>query len=365
MYHDHGGDIYVPRHIPGPGSPGLLDFSANISPLGLPPRVVEVLTREARNFDRYPDPRCGELREALAKHHGLEADRIVCGNGAADLIYRIVYRVKPKKALVMAPSFSEYEKALREVGCVVERYELTYPHFRVDETILGKIRSGTDLVFFCNPNNPTGLLADPELVRRISQRCGDAGALLAADECFNELLDDPAAHTLLGGLPRSPHLIILRAFTKRYAMAGLRLGYILCGSPEIARTIAETGPPWSVSTPAQRAGIAALQETAYMEELRRMVKAERTMMKAALADLGFEVLGGEANYLFFRLPGAAAGAGFFHALLDRGILVRSCANYPGLDDSYYRIAVKSPAENRTLIAVLRDMQKETPWQKPS
>jgi threonine-phosphate decarboxylase len=364
MYPDHGGDTYLPRHTQ---AEGLLDFSANISPLGLPPGVQKALTEGVRDFDRYPDPRCGALREALAKHHGLGADRIVCGNGAADLIYRIVYRIKPQKALVMAPSFSEYEKALHEAGCTAARYELTYPRFQADENLLPMIRPGTDLVFFCNPNNPTGILAPPELVQRLSQRCGEAGALLVADECFNELLDDPKAHTLTGALSRSPHLIILRAFTKLYAMAGLRLGYALCGSPEIARGIAETGPPWSVSAPAQRAGIAALQETAYVEDLRRLIKAERNTLKAALANLGFEVLGGEANYLFFRVPGPEAfdGGVFFRTLLDRGILLRSCANYPGLDDSYYRIAVKTPAENQRLLAILRDIQREAPWQRPS
>ncbi|MDR2630483.1 MAG: threonine-phosphate decarboxylase CobD [Spirochaetaceae bacterium] len=364
MYHDHGGDIYHLLNakglaFSGSGETGLLDFSANISPLGLPPGVVKALIEGARNFDRYPDSRCAELRAALAEHHGLEPDRILCGNGAADLIYRIVYRIKPKRALVLAPSFSEYEKALGEMGCTVERYRLIYPHFQVEEDILGMIRPGVDLVFFCNPNNPTGILTEPGLVRRIAQQCGAAGVLLAVDECFNELVDDPAAHTLTGDLSRSPHLIILRAFTKLYAMAGLRLGYILCGSPEIARGIAETGPPWSVSTAAQQAGLAALQETAYVEELRRMVRREREIMKAALMDLGFEVLGGAANYLFFRFSGSKARAPFtlFQSLLDRGILLRSCGNYPGLDDSYYRIAIKKPAENRALIDILKDMQR--------
>ncbi|MDR0589179.1 MAG: aminotransferase class I/II-fold pyridoxal phosphate-dependent enzyme [Spirochaetaceae bacterium] len=372
MYHEHGGDLYFPRQTPGPGFPGagrtgLRDFSANISPLGLPRGVLKALAGGIRDFDRYPDPRCGELREALAEHHGLGADRIVCGNGAADLIYRMVHWIKPKRALVLAPSFSEYEKALKETGCTVERYELAYPRFQVDEKILALIRPGLDLMFFCNPNNPTGILAGPALVQRISQKCAAAGVLLAADECFNELLDDPGAHTLRGDLPRTPRLVILKAFTKLYAMAGLRLGYILCGSAEIARDIAGTGPPWSVSAAAQRAGIAALRETAYVENLRRMVKTERNRMKALLADLGLEVLGGEANYLFFRFPGAAAleGGGFFQSLLDRGILIRNCGNYPGLDDSYYRIAIKKPAENRALIRALRDIQREAPWQKPS
>jgi threonine-phosphate decarboxylase len=370
MYHDHGGDIYIPGFKKRAGFPGAgeapLDFSANISPLGLPPGVLTALTREAPSFDRYPDPRCGELREALAKHHGLGADRIVCGNGAADLIYRIVRRLKPKRALILSPSFSEYAKALEEADCTVVRYELRYPSFQVGEDILPLI-PGMDLMFLCNPNNPTGLLIDPGLVQGICQACVAAGVVLAADECFNEFLDTPGAHTLIGSLADSPGLIILKAFTKLYAMAGLRLGYILCGSPETARDIAGTGPPWSVSAVAQRAGIAALQEKAYVGELRRMIKAERETMKAALTGLGFEVLGGEANYLFFRISGFRGFDGdvFFQSLLNRGILLRSCANYPGLDGSYYRAAVRTPAENRVFLEVLQNIQKEGLWQKPS
>jgi threonine-phosphate decarboxylase len=372
MYHDHGGDIFIPglkkrSGFPGAGEDEFLDFSANISPLGLPPGVLKALTGEARHFDRYPDPRCGELREALAEHHGLEAGRIVCGNGAADLIYRIVRGIKPKRALIISPSFSEYERALKEADCTVVRYELRYPRFQVGEDILPMIPRGIDLMFLCNPNNPTGLLIKPDLVKGISQSCADAGVVLAADECFNEFLDEPGAHTLKGELSGRPRLIILKAFTKVYAMAGLRLGYILCGSSEIAGDIAGTGPPWSVSAPAQRAGMAALQERAYVEELRRMIKAERETMKAALTDLGFEVLGGEANYLFFRIAvsqGFDQGV-FFRALLDRGILLRNCGNYPGLDDSYYRAAVRTPAENQVFFEVLRNLQKEGLWQKPS
>jgi threonine-phosphate decarboxylase len=371
MYHDHGGDIYIPgfkKRSDFPGArEGPLDFSANISPLGLPPGVLTALIREAPGFDRYPDPRCGELREALAKHHGLGANRIVCGNGAVDLIYRIVRRIKPKRALSLSPSFSEYARALEEADCTVVRYELRSPSFQAEEDIVPLIRSGIDLMFLCNPNNPTGLLIDPGLVKRISQGCAAAGVVLAVDECFNEFLDIPGAHTLIGDLADTPRLIILKAFTKLYAMAGLRLGYILCGSPETARDIAGTGPPWSVSAAAQRAGIAALQEKAYVEELRRMIKAGRETMKAALTGLGFEVLGGEANYLFFRVSPCQGfdGAVFFQSLLNRGILLRSCANYPGLDDSYYRAAVRTPEENRVFLEVLRDIQKEGLWQKPS
>ena len=356
--HRHGGDIYG---LPG-GRAGrnILDFSANISPLGLPRGVLEAIRSEAYHFDVYPDPLCRELRGALEKHHHTSKDRILCGNGAADVIYRIVQWRKPKKALVLSPTFSEYEKALGEAGTAVERYALGYPTFRADERILPLIAARPDIVFLCNPNNPTGLVLPRELIKKIIQACGENKALLVIDECFNEFLDDPEAHSAIGLLACSQGLIILKAFTKLYAMAGFRLGYALCGSPEDAEGITATGQTWSVSAIAQTAGLAALKETAYVEELRQLVRTERAVMKTGLAALGLEVLGGEANYLFFKVPPASGfdPASLFQSLLDKGILIRSCANYPGLDNSFYRIAIRKPGENRTLLDTLRAMYTE-------
>jgi threonine-phosphate decarboxylase len=347
--YSHGGDIYTY------GGRELLDFSSNISPLGLPPGVLRGIIDAAAGFGIYPDPQCRELRAALEKHHRIGADRIVCGNGAADLIYRIVGFLKPKRALITAPTFSEYEKALEEGGAAVDRFFLSYPDFMISEEILPRINADTGLLFLCNPNNPTGRLIPRELRDRLIRRCTGTGTILVIDECFNDFLDDPQAHSSVRFLEGTAGLIILRAFTKLYAMAGLRLGYALFGSPALARSIAGTGQPWSVSSAAQTAGLRALEETAYVEEVRALVRKERPLMKAALSALGFEVLGGEANYLFFRLPGgtgAPTGPGLFQALRDRGILIRSCANYPGLDDSYYRIAIRRPEENQRLLAAL-------------
>ncbi|MDR3160530.1 MAG: aminotransferase class I/II-fold pyridoxal phosphate-dependent enzyme [Spirochaetaceae bacterium] len=349
----HGGDVYTPKYEEGRD---LLDFSSNISPLGLPPGVLRGIVDAAAAFGIYPDPQCRELRAALERRHGVGADRIVCGNGAADLIYRIVGFFKPKKALITAPTFSEYEKALTEGGALVERFPLDYPDFAISERILPRINAGTGILFLCNPNNPTGNLIPRDLWEGILRRCAGTGTILVSDECFNDFLDDPRAHSSVRFLEGAAQLIILRAFTKLYAMAGLRLGYALFGSAERARGVAGTGQPWSVSTAAQVAGLRALEEAAYVEEVRSLVRRERPLMKAALASLGLEVLGGEANYLFFRLPGGAgAGAAFFRALRDRGILIRSCANYPGLDDSFYRIAIRRPRENRRLLAAIGEI----------
>jgi threonine-phosphate decarboxylase len=352
--YDHGGDIYDLPQKP-------LDFSANISPLGVPQGVAEAVCREASHFDIYPDPRCGKLREALGRCHGIDPERIACGNGAADLIYRTVRYFRPRKALLAVPTFSEYEKALEEEHCAIIRYALPLPRFGGDAGILPLISAETDMLFLCNPNNPTGLLWEKALMEKVITKCRNTQTILVIDECFNEFLDDPADHSALAFLNASANLIILKAFTKIYAMAGFRLGYILCGSEETGRGIAAAGQAWSVSSVAQTAGIAALTETSYVEEVRRLVKEERNSMKDALSGLGLEVLGGEANYIFFRISETSGfdQSRFFEQLRCRGFLLRSCANYSGLDDTYYRVSLRKHEENQALISALRTLRGET------
>ena len=251
----HGGDWAGYRAQFGRDA---LDFSANVSPLGLPEGVANAITAALPTADRYPDPLCRELRAKLALHEGVPADHILCGNGAADLIFRLVWAKKPRRALVTAPTFAEYAAALETVGCTVERFILqAADDFAVPEAFLSAIDDRVDLVFLCQPNNPTGQLTPPDLVARILQRCTACGALLVLDECFLDFLPDHAqltAKPLLG----SGDLLILKAFTKLYGMAGVRLGYALSADTALLDAMQHTGQPWAVSSLAQAAGLAAL-----------------------------------------------------------------------------------------------------------
>ena len=178
----HGGDWMGYREQFGRDA---LDFSANVSPLGLPKGVADAITAALPQADRYPDPLCRTLRAALSEAEGLPADQILCGNGAADLIFRLALAVKPRRALVTAPTFAEYATALETVGCTVERFTLNEANdFAVTEEFLDAIVPGVEIVFLCQPNNPTGQLASPALVRRAAERCAACGAVLAVDECF-------------------------------------------------------------------------------------------------------------------------------------------------------------------------------------
>lgn len=328
-----------------------LDFSANVSPLGLPAGVAAAITNALPTADRYPDPLCRELRAALAGAEGVPADWILCGNGAADLIFRLALAVRPRRALLPAPTFAEYEAALQTVGCAVQRVFLREENtFAVTEEFIDAVTPETDIVFLCQPNNPTGQVTPPALVERLVRRCAECGAVLVVDECFLDFLPDRDAWTAKQLLRDAPQLIILKAFTKLYAMAGVRLGYSLCGDAALLEKMRGAGQPWAVSSLAQAAGLAALQETAYADAVRALIAEQRPRMAAGLRALGLWVMDGQANYLLFR-----ATPDFGEKLRRRGAVVRSCANYPGLDAAWYRTAVRTAEENTRLLQIMGEI----------
>lgn len=336
----HGGDwaAYEIEHGKKP-----LDFSASLSPLGMPDRVYQAAVDAMRDADRYPDPSCRRLRAALSRRHGVSPSQIVCGAGAADLIDRLARVLQPKRALIPVPTFSEYESALLSVGCVVEHFPLP-ADFSLPEAFAEAIRPETDVVFLCNPNNPTGLLTEPALLRR----CLERGVTLIVDECFLDLTDDPARYSLVSSLSDYPNLILLRAFTKTFAMAGLRLGYALCGSAKTARALQNMGQPWPVSVPAEAAGIAALEEQDYENEVRAFLHTERARMYRKLVGMGLRVVPGQANFLLFY----SEDADLAPRLRAKGILIRDCREFPGLRPGWFRAAIRKREENDRLIEAL-------------
>ena len=345
----HGGDILTARARHG--GP-VLDCSANLNPLGMPPQVGAAAAEAARQAAPYPDPLCRQLRAAIAAHDGVGPEQVLCGGGAADLIFRLVYALRPRRALLTAPAFSEYEAALEQAGCAVSRFLLRREdRFDLDDGFLDAVEPGVELVFLCTPNNPTGRLISRDLLLRIAEKCRGLGAVLAVDECFLPL-SDGAGPGLAPWLEEYPNLLLLRAFTKSWAMAGLRLGYALCADTALLDRLSAAGPPWSVSAPALAAGLAALTQCPdWPERARALLAAERPALAAGLAALGLDVVPGQANYLLFRAVGAAE---LRERTLAQGVLIRACGNYHGLGPDWYRVCVGPAEQNRRLLAALKE-----------
>ena len=346
---NHGGD-WAAYELEYGGAP--LDFSANVSPLGLPEGVREAVRASLDRADRYPDPFCRELCRRLGEYHRLPPQWVLCGNGAADLIDRLALALRPRRALVTAPTFSEYQRALELAGCRVERFPLEEGEgFRLTERVLERIGPGLDLLVLCEPNNPTGLTTPRPLLGEILRACARAGTVLAVDECFAPFLEDQEDHSLVGELAGHPDLVVLRAFTKEYAMAGLRLGYALCSDTALLEKMGRSGPPWAVSTPAQAAGVAALEAENYRRALRALVAEERPRLQRGLEALGCRVVPGQANYLLFFHP----DPDLCPKLRARGVLLRDCGDYAGLGRGWYRAAVRTGRENGIFLHILGEV----------
>lgn len=327
-----------------------LDFSVNVNPLGPPEAVRRAVLESAGALDQYPDPRCGALVRALSEHEGVPEASILCGSGAAELIYSYCAAVRPRRALELAPTFSEYASALEASGCRVDRWSLrAEKDFALGEDFPAALSEGDwDAVFLCTPNNPTGQLIDPALLEDICRVCKRRGIRLFVDECFLDLSD--GGRSMKYALADFPGLFLLRAFTKSYAMASLRLGYCLSGDRELLAAMSRTVQPWNVSGPAQAAGTAALSSGDYLERSRRLIREERRFLTGGLEALGLPPCPSRANYLLFYSP-----RNLFSPLLGRGILIRDCSNYHGLGPGWYRTAVRTRAENQQLLDALREI----------
>ncbi len=353
LYHSenqHGGDVY--------GGGITLDFSANINPLGTPAGVREAAARALREMHRYPDPYCRRLVAAIAAFEQLPEDYILCGNGASELIYACCAALGPTLAAEAAPTFAEYALALESRGCRVERYLLRRENdFTLDEGFVSFLKEKKpEAVFLCTPNNPTGRLLPMPLLEQLLQRCAAWGARVFLDECFLDLTENGVSAKSL--LAAHPELLILKAFTKSYGMAGLRLGYCLCADGGLLAKMARLTPPWNVSAPAQAAGEAALAEGDFLEKTRRLIARERRWLTRELEALGLWVCPSQANFLLLQGP-----PGLSAALRQRGIAIRDCGNYHGLEKGWYRIAVRLPEENQRLITAIRQFCKEKQlWQ---
>lgn len=324
----HGGDVYR--------NPIEYDFSVNVNPLGMPLASIQAAHEGIVLTGRYPDYRAEQLCRAIAKAQNIPADRIIPGNGAAELLYALGQTI-PGKALAIAPTFTGYAEAVAAGGG-----EMSYAGN--DQELIEKLDDSIRLVFLCNPNNPTGTLFTREQILRVLAKAEAMQAYVCVDECFLPFLEEEASYSMLPYLAKRPRLLVLRAFTKIYCMAGLRLGYLACGDADLQSKIRAKLQPWNTSIPAQMAGIAALSDTEYLAKTRENLQAERAYLVPRLRELVAEVYDEYGNFLLFRDE-----PDLKERMLEVGVLIRACGDFEGLDDTYFRIGIRSHSENQEFI----------------
>ena len=343
MVYRHGGDIYTYKDM--------LDFSVNINPLGTPERVIAAAKRGVECAAVYPDSRCRELRGKLAGMQGIAEESYIFGNGAAEIIYTLVLAEKPKRALIPVPAFSEYEQALKSVGCeIIYYYTKENNCYCIDNNFLMELREDIDIVFLCSPVNPSGHVIDKDLLRQAADICEKTGIRMVLDECFTEFLDVPEKYSMIDETEKYRQLFILRAFTKIYAMPGLRLGYGISSDRNLLEWMEQMRQPWSVSVPAQEAGTAALDEEEYVEKAREVITAERNYLEEKLKEMGIKFISSDVNFILLYIE-----INLFSEMEKRGILIRNCENYRGLGKGWYRIAVRTHEDNLCLINALKNI----------
>lgn len=355
MFNDtHGADIYSAAEKSGINKDEFIDFSSNINPLGIPERVKKSAIDSIEDAIKYPDINARELTKNISDAENVPEGWIFASNGAADAIYRISFYLKPKRGIVTSPAFSEYENSLTAAGSLVEYYNLKEEHeYKIQNDFIDYINSETDIVFLCNPNNPTGQITNKDIIEKIVARCKKSDTLVVIDECFLDFVENKEKYSAVNLLEKYDNLIILKAFTKIFAIPGIRLGYCMSSNKNVIDGLKVIGPPWNVSTIAQAAGVAALKEKAYINETVSYIKLQREYLVQELNKLNIKTYKSYANYMLFKNYDEMD---LKEELVKKRILIRSCSNYRGLDRSFYRIAVKSAEENKLLIEAMTELK---------
>lgn len=350
----HGGDLTLARERFGVGPQ--LDFSANINPLGPPPAVLQELPKRLNDIVHYPDPYARALKQTLADFLGVSPANLILGNGSTELIYLLPRVHRVSRVAMPAPGFSEYEYGARLAGAECRFLFLPPPMYSWDLKELMEILPQVEMLFLCNPNNPTGsLLRSAELAALVAA-LPSAGTILVMDEAFMEFVPEKAELSLVPQAVGDTRVIVLGSLTKFFALPGLRLGYLV-GTTDTIRTLAAHLPPWNINAPAQSAGILALQDRDYQRRsVAYMVEARSRFFQALQALPGIVPLPPTANFIFCRLrPNRLTAPQLAEHLGRRGFLIRDCSNYRGLDDRCFRLAVRRVEENEALVQTLQEI----------
>ena len=343
----HGGDIYRNSiHF---------DFSVNINPLGVPSEVQWVLTEAALHSNKYPDIYHEKLIKNTAEVFDVLEDDIVYGNGASEIIMAICHLISPKTAMLVAPCFLGYEKCIKGAS---PSCDITYHYLKEEDGFILKediiedlLTKRPKLLFLTNPNNPNGLLADKMLLKDIIKTCEKSGTMIVIDECFLALTGHQKDLSIISSIRDYKSVIVLRAFTKSFAIPGVRLGYAICSKKDIADGIKRHLPEWNLSIFAQMAGAECLKHLDFVNEAVSLINTERNYMINTLKELGLKVYPSDVNFILFK----SKDFNLKEKLIEFGILIRDCSDFEGLDKGYYRVAVKSHKENEGLISALESV----------
>lgn len=342
MIFSHGGNIFEAQRK---YKKKLLDFSANINPFGLPVSVRKTVIDNFEKIIHYPDADNTGLTGKIARHWGISEENILLGNGSVELIYLVLSAFKPKESLITIPAFSEYERAAR-----AQKSKITF--LKLDEKFrlnLSLAAGKADILFLCNPNNPTGniIIEDKKSLGQL------AGKLVVIDEAFMDFVPNRRKYSLIWDAARKRNIVVIRSFTKFFALPGLRIGYLIAHKKNIAR-LRKHLPPWNTNCLAQAAAGAILDKKEYIEKTYALIEKEKKFLFERLNDIkGLKPYPSSVNFILIKIEKPKITSGVLtRQLIGKGILIRDCSNFRGLNNKYIRIAVRLRRENEKLISAL-------------
>jgi L-threonine-O-3-phosphate decarboxylase len=352
----HGGEILDAAGKSGFKREEILDFSSSVNPLGPSEKALEAAKNSFKEIATYPDSNSNELRQAIADHFdGLSKTNVIVGNGSTELMYLFAetFMKKGDTAVIPAPTFGEYESAVRKTGETPKFVRLDR-NFNVEATVFAHEMVGAKIVFLCNPNNPTSILIPTETLTGIIEQALEQDSLVFLDEDFLEFVENEQALSMINKIKAYPNLFILRSFTKIFGLTGLRIGYGIA-SEEIINVLLCAKIPWNVNCLAQAAAVAALKDKGHLRVTRELIKKEKAFLSAELEKIkSLKVFQPDANFFFIDIRKSGLTATELkNKLLRQGILIRDCTSFRGLDPYFIRVAVKTRVENERLIEALK------------
>ena len=380
----HGGNIY--KIFREKNIKEILDYSSNINPYGIPESLKKRITENLEILERYPDPDYVELREKLAYLNKVDISNIILGNGATEIIFLFMKVINPKKILIAAPTFGEYERAVKatervenssilgdsnkkkddENSCGKQKIKIEYFELKESDdfklnihNLKNELEKKYDLLIICNPNNPTGKFLKLDETEEILRECNKYNTKLFIDEAFIDFLKDGMKESIINTKENKQNLFVTRAFTKFFAMPGLRLGYGIYFDKKLEKRISEKKEPWSVNNIAEMAGLTVLDDTKYIEETLKWIAEEKTYVYEKLNEInGIKVYETEVNFITGKIDEKLFSEGLNvkilrEKMLEQGILIRDASNFNFLDERFFRLAIKNRKNNDRVIETLK------------
>ncbi len=364
----HGGNIY--KIFREKNIDKILDYSSNINPYGLPENLKKEIFEKLFVLERYPDPDYIELREKIAEKNNLNIENIIVGNGATEIIFLFMKILSPKKVLIVSPTFGEYERAIKASTLADDSVEINYFELKETENFVLNVKNletelenNYDLLILCNPNNPTGQFLKLKKLEEILKICEQKNTKLFIDEAFVEFVEDWENESIINSKENKENLFVIRAFTKFFAIPGLRLGYGICFNNNLLKKMLEKKEPWSVNNIADLAGQTILDDENYIQKTKEWIKDQKKYMYENLNKIeGLRAYKTEVNFILLKIEDNLLEKGLDvknlrKKMLEKGILIRDASNFIYLDKRYFRFAIKDKLNNEKVIETLTSILK--------